>query len=129
MALTADCLCEMQTTMPLGISPAAMHGLAHPDGERATSRAAASQNVAMGLSSYATESLEDVRAAGGSNPYAMQLCVLRDRETSHQLIRRAEGKRCSPELYVASQLIIVSYSRRIRCTHDIRRRASFGQET
>jgi (S)-2-hydroxy-acid oxidase len=68
-----------------------MHRLAHPDGELATSRAAASQNIAMALSSYSTESLEDVKAQAGSNPYAMQLCVLRDRYTTKQILERAEA--------------------------------------
>lgn len=77
--------------MPLGFSPSAMHRLAHPDGELATSRAAARYGLAMGLSSYSTESLEDVIAQGRSNPYAMQICVLRDRQVIEQLIRRAEG--------------------------------------
>lgn len=69
-----------------------MHRLAHPDGELATSRAAARHGLAMGLSSYSTESLEDVIAQGGDNPYAMQLCVLRDRKVVEQLIRRAERR-------------------------------------
>jgi len=77
--------------MPLGFSPSAMHRLAHPDGELATSRAAASQNIAMALSSYSTESLEDVKAQAGCNPYAMQLCVLRDRYTTKQILERAEA--------------------------------------
>ena len=77
--------------MPLGFSPSAMHRLAHPDGELATSRAAASYNIAMALSSYSTESLENVKAQGASNPYAMQLCVLRDRYTTKQMLERAEA--------------------------------------
>ena len=77
--------------MPLGFSPSAMHRLAHPDGELATSRAAASYSIAMALSSYSTESLENVKAQGASNPYAMQLCVLRDRHTTKQMLERAEA--------------------------------------
>lgn len=69
-----------------------MHRLAHPDGEIATSRAAANIGICMGLSSYATASLEDVAAQGTGNPYVMQLCVLRDRETTLQMLRRAEGE-------------------------------------
>ena len=68
-----------------------MHRLAHPDGELATSRAAAKANICMALSSYATESLEDVASQGNGNPYAMQLCVLRDRHTTLQMLERAEG--------------------------------------
>ncbi|KAL2035155.1 hypothetical protein VTO58DRAFT_101072 [Aureobasidium pullulans] len=38
----------IKTSAPFGFSPAAMHGLAHPDGELATSRAAAKANISAG---------------------------------------------------------------------------------
>ncbi|KAI7204637.1 hypothetical protein D0869_01090 [Hortaea werneckii] len=88
---TSGELFGVKTSMPLGFSPSAMHRLAHPDGEIATSRAAANANIAMALSSYSTESLENVKAQGLSNPYAMQLCVLRDRYTTKQILERAEA--------------------------------------
>lgn len=81
-----------KTQIPLGFSPAAMHRLAHEDGELATSRAAAKYGLCMGLSSYATESMENVAAQGNGNPYVMQLCMLRDRATTLQILKRAEGK-------------------------------------
>lgn len=80
-----------KTALPLGFSPAAMHGLAHPDGEIATSRAAAKMGICMGLSSYATASLEDVISQGAGNPYVMQLCILKDRSITLQILQRAEG--------------------------------------
>ncbi|KAL8801776.1 MAG: hypothetical protein Q9182_004248 [Xanthomendoza sp. 2 TL-2023] len=67
-----------------------MHKLAHPDGEVATSRAAAKMKIAMAVSSYATASLEDVKAEGGDNPYMIQMCVVKDREITLQLLRSAE---------------------------------------
>jgi (S)-2-hydroxy-acid oxidase len=78
--------------MPLGFSPAAMQRLAHPDGEVATSRIAAKYGIPMCLSSYATASLEEVKAEGRGNPYIMQACIVRDREITRQLIRRARSK-------------------------------------
>ncbi|KXH39032.1 hypothetical protein CNYM01_05511 [Colletotrichum nymphaeae SA-01] len=80
-----------KVSFPLGFSPAAMHKMAHPDGELGTSRAAAKMNVCIALSSYATESMENVAAEGAGNPYVMQLCVLRDRETTLQILKRAEA--------------------------------------
>ncbi|KAH8721771.1 hypothetical protein BGZ61DRAFT_571930 [Ilyonectria robusta] len=80
-----------KTALPLGFSPAAMHRLAHPDGELATSRAAAKAGICMGLSSYATESIEDVGAQGLGNPYVMQVCVVKDRSVTLQILQRAEG--------------------------------------
>jgi (S)-2-hydroxy-acid oxidase len=68
-----------------------MHCLAHPDGEKATSRAAARMNIPMGLSTYATTSLEDVRREGGDNPYAFQLSIVKDRNMTLSWIKRAEA--------------------------------------
>ncbi|KAK7706685.1 hypothetical protein SLS64_007516 [Diaporthe eres] len=76
---------------PFGFSPSAMHQLAHPEGEVATSRAAASEGICMGLSSYSTVSLEEVAQQGLGNPYFMQVCVLKDRRTTLQLLQRAEA--------------------------------------
>ena len=76
-----------------------MHRLAHEEGELATSRAAAKFGVPMTLSSYATESIENVTAQGSGNPYSMQMCVLKDREITLQLLRRAEGKNSSSYLW------------------------------
>jgi len=45
----------------------------------------------MGLSSYSNYSLEDVAAQGSGNPYVMQMCVLRDRSITVQLLERAES--------------------------------------
>ncbi|VUC29943.1 unnamed protein product [Clonostachys rosea] len=76
--------------LPFGFAPAAMHCLAHPDGENATSRAAASTGIPMALSTYSTISLEDVISQGKGNPYAFQLSVLKDRNTVLKWIKRAE---------------------------------------
>ena len=70
-----------------------MHKLAHPDGELATSRAASNIQVPMALSSYATTSLEDVKTQGANNPYMIQLCIVKDRSITLQLLKRAEGER------------------------------------
>jgi (S)-2-hydroxy-acid oxidase len=69
-----------------------MHCLAHPDGEKATSRAAAKMNIPMGLSTYSTTSIEDVGRAGKGNPYAFQLSIVKDRNMTLEWIKRAEGK-------------------------------------
>lgn len=77
--------------MPLGISPTAMQKLAHDDGEVATSRAAARMHLPMCLSSYGTTSLEDVKLQGNGNPYIMQMCIVKDRNITRQLLQRAQG--------------------------------------
>lgn len=45
----------------------------------------------MGLSSYSNYPLEDVASQGPGNPYVMQMCVLRDRAITVQLLERAES--------------------------------------
>lgn len=84
-------LCH-QISFPVGFSPSAMQRMAHPVGEMGTSRAAAKMGIAMCLSSYSTTSLEDVIAASTGNPYMMQMCVVKDRSITLQLLKRAEGK-------------------------------------
>ena len=81
-----------QVAFPLGFAPAAMHKLAHEDGEAATSRAAAKHGIAMAVSSYATYSMEDVIAHGSGNPYAFQVTILKDRSLTLKMMRRAESE-------------------------------------
>ncbi|KAJ5474506.1 hypothetical protein N7475_004072 [Penicillium sp. IBT 31633x] len=81
---------DSKVSLPFGFSPAASMKLAHPDGELGTSRAAAKYGLCMGLSSYSNYPLEDVAAQGTGNPYVMQMCVLRDRSITIQLLKRAE---------------------------------------
>ena len=80
-----------QSPLPLGVAPTAMQCLAHPDGEVATARACRKAGVVMGLSSFATSTLEDVAAASGPNPRVLQLYLFEEREHSRKLIRRAKA--------------------------------------
>lgn len=82
----------LQVDLPLGFSPTAFQGLAHPVGERGTSRAAARANIPMTLSTYSTTSIEDVVAAGSGNPYAMQLSVMKSRGANLEILQRAESE-------------------------------------
>jgi (S)-2-hydroxy-acid oxidase len=68
-----------------------MHKLAHPDGEVATSRAAAKNSIAIGLSAWSTSSMEDVIAEGKGNPYAFQVTLLKDRDIALKMLKRAES--------------------------------------
>ncbi|KAK6387175.1 hypothetical protein LTS17_000441 [Exophiala oligosperma] len=89
---TSTTIWGSKVLFPFGFSPAAMHRLAHPEGEVGTSRACAALNVAMGLSAYSTDSLEDVieQGSGKTNPYAMQVSLLKDKKLTLQLLNRAE---------------------------------------
>ncbi len=73
---------------PILVAPMAFQGLAHPDGELAMARAAAAAGLPMVVSTFATHSLEAVRAAA-PGPRWFQLYVHRDRELTLELVRRA----------------------------------------
>lgn len=88
---TSTTIFGTKVSFPLGFAPAAMHRLAHPDGEVATSRAAAKNGIAMGLSSWSTSTMEDVIAEGLGNPYAFQVTLLKDRGIAVRMLKRAES--------------------------------------
>ncbi|KAL1596518.1 hypothetical protein SLS60_009165 [Paraconiothyrium brasiliense] len=80
-----------KNSIPLGVAPTAMQRLAHQDGELATARACKKAGVVMGLSSFSTTSLEDVKGAlGEEHPGLLQLYLFEDREESKDLIARAK---------------------------------------
>ncbi len=74
---------------PIFVAPTAYHGLAHPDGELATARAAAEAEAVFCLSSLATASPPDVAEAAPSGERWLQLYVFRDRGVSDELVRSA----------------------------------------
>ncbi|KAM5347504.1 hypothetical protein ACJ41O_010509 [Fusarium nematophilum] len=88
---TSTTMFGSKVSFPFGFSPAAMHALAHPDGEMATSRAAAKNGIAMALSSYSSRNLEDVGAQGKGNPYMIHVCFYKDRRKTLEIIKRAEA--------------------------------------
>ena len=80
-----------EVAMPVGIAPAALHGMAHADGECATARAAAHAGVLQVVSTVASQSIESVEAAAPDGPRWFQLYVQRDRGISRDLVQRAEA--------------------------------------
>lgn len=86
---------EMATTvmgqsvsMPVLISPTGVQAV-HPDGEVAVARAAANRGVAMGLSSFASKSVEEVAAANSQTFFQIYWCG--DRDTLVQRMERAKA--------------------------------------
>lgn len=79
-----------RNSVPFGVAPTAMQCLAHPDGELATARACKKAGVVMGLSSFATTTLEDVAKENGSNPHMLQLYLFEEREHTVKMLRRAK---------------------------------------
>lgn len=80
-----------KNSIPLGVAPTAMQCLAHSDGETGTAKACKNYNVAMGLSSFSTKSLEEVAEASAGNPNVLQLYLFEEKEHSRKLIQRAKA--------------------------------------
>ena len=80
--------------LPIIAAPMAFQQLAHPDGELAMGRAAASAKIGFTLSLNATKSIEDVAKAAPDLAHLVnwfQLYVLEDRGLTKEIIQRAEA--------------------------------------
>jgi 4-hydroxymandelate oxidase len=86
---TATTLLGSPVSSPVAIAPTAIQGLAHAEGEVATARGAAEVGALLILSSLATCRLEDVAAAAPDAPRWMQVYILRERERTEELVRKA----------------------------------------
>lgn len=78
-------------SLPIGIAPMAAHGLAHPDAEIATARAAASAGIPFTLSTMSSRSIEEVAAAAPDATRWFQLYAQADPHRSRSLVQRAEA--------------------------------------
>jgi pre-mycofactocin synthase len=85
MAIT---IMGQSVSMPVIISPTGVQAV-HPDGEVAVARAAANRGVAMGLSSFASRSLEEVCAV--SNQVLFQMYWSGNRDQMLQRLERAKN--------------------------------------
>ncbi|HEY3336497.1 MAG TPA: alpha-hydroxy acid oxidase [Candidatus Limnocylindrales bacterium] len=75
--------------LPIGVAPAAMHGLAHRDGELATARGAAAAGAITVVSTVASNTIEAVAEAAPGGRRWFQLYVQRDRSVTRSLVERA----------------------------------------
>ena len=89
--------CDLRTTvlgtsvsMPVLVAPMAFHGLAHPEGECETARAASETGTLMVTSTTSNRSLEEI-AAAASGPLWFQLYTYGGFEISASLVKRAEA--------------------------------------
>ena len=89
--------CDLRTTvlgtrvsMPVLVAPMAFHGLAHPEGECETARAAGESGTLMVTSTTSNRSLEELAAAAGG-PLWFQLYTYGGFEISASLVKRAEA--------------------------------------
>jgi L-lactate dehydrogenase (cytochrome) len=78
-----------QSALPFGIAPTGFTRLMHTEGETAGAGAAGAAGIPFSLSTLGTTSIENVRAANPNGRNWFQLYVMRDREVSYDLVRRA----------------------------------------
>jgi len=77
------------STLPFGIAPTGFTRLMQTEGEVAGAGAAGAVGIPFTLSTLGTTSIEDVKAANPIGRNWFQLYVMRDREISYGLVRRA----------------------------------------
>ena len=77
------------TAMPFGIAPTGFTRMMQTEGETAGAGAAGAAGIPFTLSTMGTTSIEDVKAANPNGRNWFQLYVMRDREKSYELVRRA----------------------------------------
>ncbi|HEV3317440.1 MAG TPA: alpha-hydroxy acid oxidase [Candidatus Angelobacter sp.] len=79
--------------LPLLLGPAAFHRLCHAHGERATIEGANQGGTAFVLSSFSTESVEDI-AAAAKQALWFQLYFQKDKGLTLQMVERAQAAGC-----------------------------------
>jgi lactate 2-monooxygenase len=84
-------LFDQHLDTPILLAPIGMQGIAHPEGELATARAAAAYGVPFIVSTVSTYSLEQIAETMGDAPRWFQLYWSNDREVSASMVRRAEA--------------------------------------
>jgi isopentenyl diphosphate isomerase/L-lactate dehydrogenase-like FMN-dependent dehydrogenase len=85
---TATTVLGARVSMPVGFAPAALQGLAHPEGEVVPARVAGRVGLPYILSTFSSRSLETVAAVGRGLRW-FQLYVQEDRRLAGRLVHRA----------------------------------------
>lgn len=84
-------LLGQRSTLPFGIAPTGFTRLMQAEGEIAGATAAGEAGIPFCLSTLGTTSIEDVKKANPNGRNWFQLYVMRDREISYELTRRADA--------------------------------------
>jgi lactate 2-monooxygenase len=91
---------------PVLLAPIGVQTAAHPDGERATARAAAELDLPMVISTASDTSMEDIAEAGGEDaPRWFQLYWPSDEGVARSLVDRAEACGCDAIVVTADNYI------------------------
>ncbi|KAG8961678.1 Cytochrome b2, mitochondrial precursor [Tulasnella sp. 419] len=79
------------SSLPIFVSPAAMAGLGHPEGEKNITRGAGKTGIIQGISSNASCSIDEIAdARQPGQPLIFQLYIARDRAKSVEVLKKVE---------------------------------------
>jgi isopentenyl diphosphate isomerase/L-lactate dehydrogenase-like FMN-dependent dehydrogenase len=98
---TATTVLGHELSMPLLVAPVAFQRLAHPEGELAAARAAASAGTVYCLSTVATASASEIAEAAPGGIRWFQLYVFKDRGLTRSLLEQAAASGFSAVLLTA----------------------------
>jgi 4-hydroxymandelate oxidase len=107
----ATTMAGSRAALPIAIAPMAAHGLAHPDAELATARAAAVSGVPFTLSTMSTRPIEEVAAAAPDGIRWFQLYTQADPVRSREFVERAAAAGFSA-LVITVDLPVLGYRQR-----------------
>ncbi|MFE9686901.1 alpha-hydroxy acid oxidase [Streptomyces sp. NPDC006285] len=103
---------------PVIVAPTAFHRLMHPDGERATARAAAAEGAVLVTGTAATTAVDGVVAAAreaAPDPAVwFQLYLHPRQETTEALVRRAEKTGCTALVVTVDSPVFGRHTRDLR---------------
>jgi 4-hydroxymandelate oxidase len=132
-----------RASMPVILAPTAFHRLAHPEGERASARAAARARTIMIASMASTVAIEEVAAAArtaaidGDPNLWFQLYVQPDLGFTEAIVRRAEASGCKALVVTVDSPSFVKRERDLRngvldlppgmCCENMRERGARGE--
>ncbi|EME29309.1 Hydroxyacid oxidase 1 [Galdieria sulphuraria] len=77
-------------SFPFLVAPFGVHKLVHPQGEEATALACLDEGITLGVSQHATVRLEQVRKVATKGSHWFQCYILKDRDITLRLVKRAE---------------------------------------
>jgi 4-hydroxymandelate oxidase len=100
-------------SMPILIAPTAFHGLADPEGEIATTKAAGAAKTIITLATLSTSSIEEATAVA-TGPVWFQLYVFKDREITASLVQRAEVAGCKAVVLTVDVPVLGKRERDVR---------------
>ncbi|MQS16624.1 alpha-hydroxy-acid oxidizing protein [Streptomyces kaniharaensis] len=95
----ATTLLGRPVSMPVATAPVGYQKLVHPEGELAAACAAKEAGIPFTVGTLSSYTLEEVAAVGATTWF--QLYMLRDRDQSFDLVRRAEDAGCAAVMLTA----------------------------